>query len=48
MIRINLAPPRERAGVRLGLPQANLGMLFGVAAVALAVILIGSSLYLCL
>ena len=46
MIRINLAPPRERAGVRLGLPQANLGMLFGVAAVALAVILVGSSLYL--
>ena len=46
MIRINLAPPRERAGVRLGLPQANLGMAFGVLGVAIAVILVGSSLYL--
>ena len=47
MIRINLAPPRERAGIRLGrLPQVNLGMVFGVAAVSLAVVLGGSSLYL--
>ena len=46
MIRINLAPPRERAGVRLGLPRVNVGMVFGVAAVALAVVLGGSSLYL--
>ena len=46
MIRINLAPPRERAGVRLGLPQPNLGMAFGVAAVAIAVVVGGSSLYL--
>ena len=46
MIRINLAPPRERAGVRLKLPQANLGLVFGVTAVALAVALGGSSLYL--
>ena len=46
MIRINLAPPRERAGVHLKLPQANLGVVFGVAAVALAVVLGGSSLYL--
>jgi Tfp pilus assembly protein PilN len=46
MIRINLAPPRERAGVRLTLPQVNLGMAFGVTAVALAAVLGGSSLYL--
>ena len=46
MIRINLAPPRERAGIRLKLPRANLGLVFGVTAVALAVVLGGSSLYL--
>ena len=46
MIRINLAPPRERAGVRLGLPQVNLGLVFGLAAVGLAAVFGGSSLYL--
>jgi Tfp pilus assembly protein PilN len=37
MIRINLAPPRERARARLVWPNLDLGMLFGVAAVVLAV-----------
>ena len=39
MIRINLAPRRERRGRRglhLALPQLNLGVLFGLVAVALA------------
>ena len=39
MIRINLAPRREkrgRRGLHLALPQLNLGVLFGIAAVALA------------
>lgn len=47
MIRINLAPPRERARA---LPAAwsrlNLGPVFGVAAVVLAVIIGGSSWHL--
>jgi Tfp pilus assembly protein PilN len=46
MIRINLAPPRERAGVRLALPGVNLGAAFGVAVVMLAVVIGGSSFYL--
>ena len=35
MIRINLAPPRERRGPRLALPRFNLGVLFVLAALAL-------------
>jgi Tfp pilus assembly protein PilN len=46
MIRINLAPPRERVGVRLAGPWLNLGVVFGVAGVVLAVAIIGSALYL--
>ncbi|HMH51890.1 MAG TPA: PilN domain-containing protein [Candidatus Acidoferrum sp.] len=46
MIRINLAPPRERAGVRLAMPGLNLGAAFGVAGVVLAVLIVGSALYL--
>jgi type IV pilus assembly protein PilN len=46
MIRINLAPPRERAGVSLALPGLNLGLAFGVAGIVLAVAIIGSALYL--
>jgi Tfp pilus assembly protein PilN len=46
MIRINLAPPRGRTGVRLALPGVNLGVAFGVTAVALVIVLAGSSLYL--
>lgn len=51
MIRINLAPPRERAALRLtapwlAAPWLNLGVVFGVAGVALAVAIIGSALYL--
>ena len=46
MIRINLAPPRERPGVRLAAPWLNLGVAFGVAGVALALAIIGSALYL--
>lgn len=46
MIRINLAPPRERAGVRLAMPGLNLGVAFGVAGVVLAVVIVGSALYL--
>ena len=46
MIRINLAPPRERIRVRLAAPWLNLGVVFGVAGVALAVAIIGSALYL--
>jgi Tfp pilus assembly protein PilN len=51
MIRINLAPPRERAGVSLGLPGLsipaglNLGMAFGVAAAVLALVIVISSLH---
>jgi type IV pilus assembly protein PilN len=37
MIRINLAPPRERFRARLGWPTRDLGVLFGVAAVVIAV-----------
>ena len=39
MIRINFAPRRQqrgRPGLHLALPQLNLGVLFGIAAVALA------------
>ena len=46
MIRINLALPRERVGVRLVAPWLNLGVVFGVAGVVLAVAIIGSALYL--
>jgi len=48
MIQINLAPPRERAAMRLALPwlKLNLGVAFGVAAVVLAVVIVGSALYL--
>ena len=46
MIRINLAPPRERAGMSRGWPGLNLGVVFGVAGVALALAVIGSALYL--
>ena len=46
MIRINLAPPRERAALRLtapwlAAPWLNLGVVFGVAGVALAVFSFG-------
>ena len=37
MIRINLAPPRERDRARLVWPNLDLGVLFGVAAVVIAV-----------
>ena len=43
MIRINLAPPRERPRSRLGWSRVNLVALFGVLAVALAVGIGGSS-----
>ena len=46
MIRINLAPPRERSRARLGWPRLNLAALFGVVAVALATGIGGSSWYL--
>jgi Tfp pilus assembly protein PilN len=51
MIRINLAPRRERAGVSLGvpglnLPDLNLGMVFGVAGAVLAFVILLSSLHL--
>jgi len=46
MIRINLAPPRERAGMSLAWPWLNLGLIFGVAGAALAVTIIASALYL--
>jgi type IV pilus assembly protein PilN len=46
MIQINLAPPRERVSVRLTAPSLNLGVAFSVAGVALALAIVGSSLYL--
>jgi Tfp pilus assembly protein PilN len=51
MIRINLAPARERAGVSFGvpglsLPDFNLGMVFGVAGAVLAFVILLSSLHL--
>jgi type IV pilus assembly protein PilN len=46
MIRINLAPPRERLSSRAVWPRLNLVMAFGVAAAVLAVVLVGSSVYL--
>ena len=46
MIQINLAPPRERASARLAAPSLNLGVAFSVAGVALALAIVGSSLYL--
>ena len=35
MIRINLAPPRQRPGLGLAWPTFDLGLLFGVAAVVI-------------
>ena len=46
MIRINLAPPRERFRLRLGWPRLKLGLLFGLAAVALVAGIGGASWYL--
>ena len=46
MIRINLAPPRERSRFRQEWPRLNLGVVFGLAAVALAAALGGSSWHL--
>jgi len=37
MIRINLAPPRQRPGLRGRWPQPNLGVMLGAAALILAV-----------
>jgi Tfp pilus assembly protein PilN len=46
MIRINLAPPRERFQSRLGRPRLNVGALIGVAAVVVASGIGGSAWYL--
>ena len=46
MIRINLAPPRERMRSLSTWPQVDLAVSFGVATALLAVVLIGSSWYL--
>ena len=46
MIEINLAPSRERAEIRLAIPGLNLGLAFAVAGGVLALVIIGSALYL--
>jgi Tfp pilus assembly protein PilN len=46
MIRINLAPPRQRAGLHLTGPRLNLGVLLGLAAIAVVVVLGASAWYL--
>lgn len=40
MIKINLAPPRERKGISIPMPSFNLGVLFGILAIV-AVLVIG-------
>lgn len=40
MIKINLAPPRERKGFSIALPSFNLGILFGILSVV-AIVAIG-------
>ena len=46
MIEINLAPSRERAEIRLAIPGLNLGLALAVAGGVLALVIIGSALYL--
>jgi type IV pilus assembly protein PilN len=41
MIRINLAPPAAKKGLRLSIPSFNLGMLFGGLALVLVLVLGG-------
>jgi hypothetical protein len=41
MIRINLAPPSAKRSVGLSIPSFNLGMLFGVVALGLVLVLGG-------
>ena len=41
MIRINLAPPSTKRGGGFGLPDFNLGMLFGALALGLVLIVGG-------
>lgn len=43
MIRINLAPPRERFRVRVPLPRVNAGVLVALAAIAVVAGLVGSA-----